>query len=236
MAAPIAFSRAGMARGAWLCLPLLIGTTPFALVCGIVAQMHGLSVSEATLMSAAVYGGSSQLVALASWAHPAPVLGAAFAAFAVNLRFALMGPVLAPWLDRLRGWRLWGSLFVMADQNWAVAVKEMQAGGRDAGVLFGNGLLMYLAWVATTALGYLLADAIRPAPDHPLFFAALAVFVAMLASLWRGRGDLLPWAVAAVTALAVWRLQPHGSWYIVAGALAGSLAGGWRDLRRGRAE
>ncbi len=218
-----------------LCIPLLIGVTPFGLVCGIVSQGAGLSLLESTLMSALVYGGSAQLVALASWGHPAPVLAATLAALAVNSRLALMGPVLSPWLDRLRGWRLWGSLFVMVDQNWAMSVRDVNEGGRDAGLLFGSGLVMWVVWVLTTAAGFLLGSVVRLPPGHPIFFAALAVFVSMLTGMWRGLGDLLPWLIASAVAIACSRLLPGTSWYIVCGALAGSLVGGLRDIRRAAA-
>ncbi len=223
------FSRAAVLAGARAALPLQAAVIPFALVCGIVSQGAGLSLAEAALMSGVVYAGSAQLLALGHWADPAPVLAAAFASFVVNLRLALMGPVLSPWLDRLRGWRLWGSLFVMADQNWALAVAEMQAGRSDAGFLFGSGALMWAVWVAGTAAGHVVGATMRPSPGHPLFFSALAVFVAILVPMWRGRADLLPWGVAAAAAVGVSRLLPGTSWHIVAGALMGAAVGVLRD-------
>lgn len=227
----VVFTRQGVARGAAAALPLLFGTLPFGLVCGVIGQMRGLSWLETTLMSALVYGGSAQIVALGNWAHPAPVLGATMAALAVNLRFALMGPVLGPWLDRLRGWRLFASLYTLADQNWALSVQEMQRGGSDAGFLLGSGVAIWVCWVLSTAAGYGMARVLRLPAGHPLFFAALAIFVAMLAAMWQGRRDILPWAVAGATALLVHLLAPASFWHIVAGALAGSLAGGLRDRR-----
>lgn len=157
------------------------------------------------------------------------MLAVTVAALVVNLRLALMGPVLAPWLDRLRGWRLWGSLFVMADQNWALAVSDMNSGGRDAGVLFGTGVTMWFLWTVTTGAGFLMGEAFRPPAGHPIFFAGTAVFVAMLAFSWRGVVDLLPWGVAGVVSLLVWWGLPGTFWYIVAGAIAGSLTGALRD-------
>jgi len=184
-------------------------------------------------MSGIVYAGSAQLLALSHWSSPAPVLAAALASFVVNLRLALMGPVLGPWLDRLRGWRLWVSLFLMADQNWAMSVTQMQAGRWDAGFLFGSGALMWVFWVASTAAGHAMGAAMRPPEGHPLFFAALAVFVAILAAMWRGRRDIVPWAVAGAASMLFARLLPGTSWYIVLGALSGSAAAVWRDRRRG---
>ena len=226
------FSRAALIAGVTRSLPLQVGVVPFALVVGILAQGQGLSLAEATFMSATVYAGSAQLLALGHWSVPAPVVAAATASFVVNLRLALMGPVIAPWLDRLRGWRLWASLFVMADQNWALSVAEMQTGKSDAGFLFGSGVLMWAVWVVFTAVGHVVGGVLRPPPGHPIFFAGLAVFVSILVPMWHGKRDLLPWLVAAATALAIARLMPGTSWHIVGGALAGAAAGVIRDQRR----
>ncbi len=226
MTDPVIFTRAGFFQGARESVPLLIGTMPFGLVTGITAHGAGLSILEAVLMSAVVYAGSAQLLALAAWTHPAPIVAATFAAFVVNLRLALMGPVLAPWLDRLRGWRVWLSLFVMADQTWAQSVRTMNAGGNDAAVLLGGGTAMIVVWTIMTAIGHVVGSYIQPPPGHPLFFAALAIFVCMLVNMWRGPRDILPWLIAAVVAIIVSRLLPGGSWHIVSGALCGSLVGG----------
>ena len=227
-----AFTAAGMLRGVRSSGPIVIATIPFGLVAGIAAQGQGLSLTEAVLMSVIVFAGSAQLLVLAAWTHPASILTASFAAFVVNLRLAVMGPVLAPWLDRLRGWRLWGSLFVMTDQNWALSVGDMRSGGRDAGFLMGSGLTLWIVWVAGTTVGHMVGASLHPPPGHPLFFAAMGVFVAMLVGMWRGRSDFMPLVVAAVVAVAVARLLPGTSWYILAGALAGSLTGALRDRYR----
>jgi 4-azaleucine resistance transporter AzlC len=224
------FSAAALRLGARRSMPMLAGLIPFGLVAGVLAQEQGLSLIEAGLMSAFVYAGSAQLLALGHWGVPAPVLAASIAAFVINLRLALMGPVLTPWLDQVRGWRLWGSLFLMVDQNWALSVDHMRRGEGDAGFLFGSGLAIWAAWVATTMAGHVLGTMVRPSPGHPLFFAALAVFVALLVPMWRGRADAVPWIVAAAVATLAARVLP-GSWYILLGALGGGLAGVVQDRR-----
>ena len=60
-----------------------------------------------------------------------------------------------------------------------------------------------------------------------LDFGFTAVFLALVAGLWRGRSDLLPWAVAAAVAVAGHLLLP-GQWYVLLGGLAGSLVGAVR--------
>ncbi len=229
--ATVVFTRAGLLRGAWDAVPLSIGTVPFGLVVGIAANGAGLSLAECELMSILCFAGSAQLVALTTWSAAAPIMGATLGALVVNLRLALMGPVLAPWLDRLRGWRRWGSLFVMADQNWALSVREMNRGGGDAAYLLGSGGANWIVWAISTLVGHEAGALLRPPPGHPIFFAALAVFLSMLVTMWRGPRDLAPWAIAAGVAVAMSRLFPGGSWHIVAGALAGSVVGGLRDRR-----
>jgi 4-azaleucine resistance transporter AzlC len=224
------FSAAAVRLGARRSVPILLGLIPFGLVIGVMAQGQGLSLAEAGLMSALCFAGSAQLLALGHWGVPAPILAASVAAFVINLRLALMGPVLAPWLDRVRGWRLWGSLFLMVDQNWALSVEHMRRGEGDAGFLFGSGVLIWVTWVATTLAGHVLGSLVQPSPGHPLFFAALAVFVALLVPMWRGRSDVVPWLVAAGAATLASRLLP-GSWYILIGALSGGLAGVIQDRR-----
>ena len=222
------FTRAAFMLGMRRAVPMLLGLAPFGLIVGVMAQGQGLSLAEVTLMSALCYAGSAQILALGHWGVPAPVLGATLAALIVNLRLALMGPVLAPWLDRVRGWQLWGSLFMMADQNWALSVEHLRRGEGDAGFLFGSGFIIWVVWVLTTMMGHFVGAVVRPPPGHPIFFAALAVFIALLTRMWRSPADAMPWLVAGVTATVASHILP-GSWYIVIGALAGSLAGAARD-------
>jgi 4-azaleucine resistance transporter AzlC len=227
----VVFTAAGIRRGARRALPLVAGLLPFGLVAGVMSQAHGLSWLEGLLMAGLVFAGSGQVLALSTWSQDAPALTATVACLVVNLRMMLMGPSLAGWLDRLRGWRVWGSLFFMADHNWALSITDLRSGGQDAGFLLGSGLALWSMWVLGCVLGFSLGGLLQPAPGHPLFFVVLAVFIALLVTLWRGRPDALPWAVAAAVAVLVQRLLPGGTWYIVAGALSGSLAGMLRDRR-----
>ena len=88
---------------------------------------------------------------------------------------------------------------------------------------FGQ-LCSFCATVVGQTVGTAIADPARWGLD----FAFTAVFAALLVSLWRGKRDLFPWAVAAAVAVAAERWLP-GKWYILLGGLAGSGAGAWRD-------
>lgn len=228
MSASPAFTRAGFLRGARTALPLSLGMFPFGLVTGVLSQTKGLTLFEAVLMSATVFAGASQLVALESWTEPAPVLAAGTAAFVVNLRMALMGPVLAPWFGQLRGWRLWSTLGLMVDHAFALSVTEMRSGRNDVAFLLGMGVMLWLMWIVQTAAGHALGSMARFPPGHPLYFGATAAFISLLVPMWRGASDALPWIVAATVAVAASQAMPGTAWHVVIGAVAGALVGALR--------
>ncbi len=229
----VLFTRDGALRGMRAARPLVLGMMPFGLITGVIAGQHGLSLAETLLMSGLVFAGSAQLLALEFWADPVPFTAVVLAAFVVNLRMAPMGPALAPWLDRLHGWRLWGTLTTLVDHSFALSVAEMRAGGRDAAFLLGVGVFLWAVWLVTVAMGHGFGDVVRLPPGHPLFFAATAAFLAMLVSLWRGAArDLLPWALAGGVALAVHVLGLPAPMPLLIGAFAGATFGALRDGRQ----
>ena len=232
----VVFTRDGMIRGGRDSLPLLLGMVPFGLLIGVLADAKGLSFVENLLMSVLVFAGASQLLALELWEDPAPVAAAIVAAFVVNVRMAPMGAALAPWLDRLRGWRLWGTLTTLVDHSFALAVQEQRRGGRDAGYLLGVGLGLWVAWVLTTAIGHLAGSLVRVPPGHPLFFASVAAFLSILVGLGRGpKVDLAPWVVAGLVALAAHRAGLPVPVPLLLGSFAGAALGAWIELRGRRA-
>ncbi|HZF74449.1 MAG TPA: AzlC family ABC transporter permease [Acetobacteraceae bacterium] len=229
----VTFTRAGFARGFRKALPLWLGMAPFGLLVGLLSDAKGLSFVEAMLMTTLLYAGAAQLLVLELWTDPAPVLAATGAAFLVNLRMAPMGAALAPWLDRLRGWRLWGTLATLVDHSFALSVAEQRAGGRDAGFLLGVGVSLWVAWAAVVAAGYALGSTVRLPPGHPLFFAATAAFLSILVPLWRGaRTDLVPWFVAGLVALAAHRAGLPIPLPLLLGTLAGASLGAVLERRR----
>jgi 4-azaleucine resistance transporter AzlC len=231
--ARVVFTRDGVLRGVRQAIPLVIGTFPFGLVVGVISDAKGLSLLETWLMSGLVFAGSSQLLALELWTDPAPILGATLAALVVNMRLAPMGAALAPWLDWLRGIRLWGTLATLVDHSYALSAADQRRGGRDAGFLLGVSLALWTFWMISVGIGHVAGAVVRLPPGHPVFFAAIATFCAILVPVWQGvRRDLLPWGLAAVVSLLCWSAGLAAPWPLLAGALAGAALGAWFELRR----
>jgi 4-azaleucine resistance transporter AzlC len=226
----VIFSRAGLFTGIRRTLPVAASSLAYGLVFGMLARGAGLSLGEVGLMSGLVCAGASQFVALGLWTTPLPVAGIIVATAIVNLRHLLLGAALRPWLGRLPARQAYGPAFFLSDESWALTLREFTAGGRDGAFLLGSGLTMSAAWIGGCLLGRGAGSWLADPAHWGLDFAFTAVFAALLVGQWRGRGDLLPWTVAAVVALAAHRWLP-GQWYIVLGALAGSGIGALRDAR-----
>jgi 4-azaleucine resistance transporter AzlC len=222
---------AGFNLGMRLALPVLPAMIAFGLATGATAARKGFSFVDNLVMNVFVYAGMSQLVAMEAW--PERVTLGAMAALAVlmiivNARMLLMGAALYPWLQASPPSRVYPTLHLLTDPSWIVALRYRAGGGADAGVLLGSSVLMAVCWVAATCVGHvggmLIADPRRYGIDlvMPIFFAA------MLIPLWRGSRRAVAWIVAGVVAVAVHQLA-GGWWFIVAGAVAGSVVGGFLD-------
>jgi 4-azaleucine resistance transporter AzlC len=220
----VTFTLAGALAGARRCIPIAISGCGIGLVFGALAGQAGLGAHEAALMSALVFSGAAQFVVLGLWASPLPVATIVLATLVVGLRHLLMGAALGPVFSKLPRLKAYGSVFFMADENWALTMNEFAKGRRDAAFLLGGGLLMFLAWTGSTFAGGTFGGAIEDPARWGLDFAFTAVFLALIAGMWKGKSDILPWTVAAAVAVAAHHLLP-GQWYILLGGLAGSFAG-----------
>jgi len=227
---------AGIRHGLRLVLPLVPSVVVFGLSFGAVAARTGLGLGEAVAMSALVYAGASQFAALAAWQGDwtlATAVVAVAIVATVNSRFLLMGAALRPWFEVLPTHRAFGLLAFNTDASWLAAVRsEAETGRRDIGVYIAFCGALWVAWVASTIPGWWLGALVADPRRYAIDIVMLVFFAVMIVPLWRGPAKARPWAVAAAVALLVQWLVP-GQLYILAGTLAGALAGAFLDDRRG---
>lgn len=228
-------TRTAFLAGVRALVPLCLSVAAYGLVWGVLARQAGMSAFEAATMSLFVFAGASQFVALDIWSPTALPVGAVIlAAFIVNLRFLLITATLRPLFAGWPSWRAALAMYLVTDENWAITMSEVNRGRGSPAFLFGGGIALLVTWASTTTSGALLGSAIDDPTQFGLDFAFTATFLALLLGSWRGRGDLLPWIVAAIAATLTARLVP-GSWYVLAGGLGGSLAGAlWESGRKQR--
>lgn len=227
------WSLAGLAVGARRSLPAMPVMAIFGLAFGAVAAQKGLSLLEATLMSAALFAGASQFVAAELWADSigaAGILTLGLITATVNMRFILITASLRPWIGELPVWQTYPAVSLLTEPGWLVALRYRADGGADASFLLGSGLVLWLVWIAATVPGHLLG-ALADDPRRYAIDLVLPVFFAvMLVPFWRGPKRAIAWAVAGASALAGAALLPPW-WHIMIGTLAGTLAAGLIDER-----
>jgi predicted branched-subunit amino acid permease len=173
----------------------------------------------------------SQLVAMENWPERLSV-GAVAALMlvtaVVNARLLLMSASLYPLVGTLPAWQIYPSLHLVTDPGWLIAMRYRSQGGSDFGVFLGASVLMFLVWNAAVAAGHLLGTIIVDPRRFGIDLVMPVFFAAMLVPLWRGVRRSMSWAVAGAVALLV-QQAVGGWWFIIAGAVAGSVVGGFTD-------
>jgi predicted branched-subunit amino acid permease len=225
------WSFAGLAEGVRRSIPVMPALAVFGAGFGAVAAQKGLTLLEATLMSALMFAGISQYAVMELWHDATTVAGLAMLVVitaTINMRFALMSASLRPWFGNLPGWQTYPALHLLVEPGWLIAMRYRADGGADASIYLGSGLTLWVGWIVATMPGYLLGALVSDPKRFGLDLIMPAFLVAMLVPLWHGPRGALPWVIAGMTALLIAELA-GGWWFIVAGAVAGCLSAGVID-------
>jgi len=214
--------------------PLVVAVIPIGLVFGAVSATKGLSALETTLMSALVFAGGSQFVAMDIWMHPASWIGVGFAALLVNIRHVLMSASIGTKMQSFSIIRRYAAMLFLADELWAMA--EFRAGSGRLTPAWYAGIVtpFYAAWVGSSLAGALLGAFLGDPAVIGLDFAFPAVFVVLVMGFWKGPETGAILATSGVAAVATHHFVP-GVWYIAAGALAGLAMALWKGKVREQA-
>jgi 4-azaleucine resistance transporter AzlC len=203
--------------------PLIVAAMPIGLVFGAVAASKGLSPLEATLMSAMVFAGGSQFVAMDIWTHPASWTALGFAALLVNIRHVLMGASLGRKLQAFSPLQKYLGVLVMADENWAMSEARARRTVLTPAYYAGLAVLFYCNWVAASLVGALLGAFLGDPAAIGLDFAFPAVFIVLVMGFWKGPATGMVLIASAAASILAHHFVP-GAWYIAAGAAAGLAA------------
>ncbi len=216
--------RSEFAAGVRAQLPLLLGVAPFGMAYGAYAVKSGLSPALAQSMSAIVFAGASQFVAVRLIVDSVPGAIIVLTVLLVNLRHLLYSAALAPHVEHLeRRWR-WLLAYLLTDEAYAMAVTRYRR--KDASpyrhwFFFGTALALWTTWQVTTGAGVLVGTAV---PDSwALDFALPLTFIALIVPSLTDRPAVAAAAVAGTIAVAGFR-WPYGTG-LIAAATAGIVAG-----------
>ncbi len=214
-------------QGMTVALPIVIGYLPIALTYGLLAKQAGIPLLHIVLMSALVYAGASQFMAVNMIAAGAGAIEIVFATFILNLRHFIMGLSLMNLLKRIP---IVYKILVsagMTDETFALTSIKQEEATAERGHHFAVGLVLasYASWVIGSFFGGLLADLIPASVSQSMAIALYAMFIGLLVP--SVRKELRVGLIALISMLLsyLFSLFFASGWAIVFATIGGAFFG-----------
>jgi 4-azaleucine resistance transporter AzlC len=201
-------------------IPLLIAAAPFGIVFGALAQANGLSMLATMGMSALVFAGSSQFVAITLVGIGAALPVILLTVFVVNLRHMLYAVSLMPKVSHLPQKLRMIMSFWLTDESFATLSKRLLDEPEMPDFhwyYFGAAFAMYFNWQCCTALGIFLGQEVPDLTQWGLDIAMVVAFVGIVVPILKNKAQ---WACAGTAFFSA--LMTH-TWPHQTGLLFSSL-------------
>jgi len=195
-------------------LPLTPGPVLFGLSFGVLAEAAGMGASAAVVMSGTTFAGSAQFAAASVLESGGTVAAAVISAVLLNARYLGMSFAVASIFPGGRARRFLESQLIV-DESWALSGRS---GRFEWPILVGAGLLLYVLWVSSTAIGTVAGGALGDPSDLGLDAAFAALFLALAWPYLRAREAQQAAALAGVITLVLIPLAPAGVPLVAAAA------------------
>jgi 4-azaleucine resistance transporter AzlC len=200
--------------GARAALPLAPGPLAFGLSFGVLAEAAGMGAVAAVVMSATTFAGSAQFAVASLLDTGGSIAAAITAAVFLNARYAAISISVASIFPGGRLRRFFESQLIV-DESWALAGRS---GRFEWPILIGAGLLLYVLWVTSTALGTLLGGALEDPNAFGLDAAFAVLFLALALPYLRERRALQAAALGGAITLVLTPFAPAGVPLVAASA------------------
>jgi 4-azaleucine resistance transporter AzlC len=185
--------------------PLVVGAIPFGIIFSALAITAGLSREATMAMSALVFAGSSQFIAVGLIASGASAGTIVITTFIVNLRHALYATTLGHHVKNLPQKWLVPLGFFLTDETFVVTAQRYNKNDSSSykhWFYLGSALFMYLNWQLCTTIGLIAGEAIPDPASWGLDFAMIVTFIGMLVPMVADKPVLISVLVAGVSAVA----------------------------------
>lgn len=204
-------------------IPIGLSVFIYGTVLGMMCISKGIELHELILMDIMVFAGSAQFVMVDMWSNNLDIIGIIITALMINLRYFLVGASLNPLFINSSKKDKFKYMHLVADENWAITINKLKNENITPLFLFGGGVCILFTWTLGTVGGFTLGAFITDPSQYGLDFAFIAVFTALTSSMYKGKENITPWLIAGLVALLCEHFIP-GKFYIVLGAIAGSLS------------
>ena len=166
-------------KGTLAMLPLTIAVVPWGILAGSFAIEVGLTPIESQAMSAIIFAGAAQLVALGMVKAGIGLWSILITTLLITSRHLLYAMAMRSQISPLPlKWRLTLG-FLLTDELFAIA-NQGKLHKFDPWYALGGGLSFYLGWNLATLLGIIAGNAIDNLGELGLDFAIAATFIALV--------------------------------------------------------
>jgi predicted branched-subunit amino acid permease len=209
--------------GAKRAIPILVSAGPFGALFGALATDNGMTPNEATLMSATVFAGASQMVGIELFGTTVAPWLIVMTIFAVNFRHVLYSAAIGRAIAFDAEWKRHLAFFFLTDPQFAETEARRAKGEVTFAWYMGMAIALYIPWLILAWLGAHFGKLIEDPAKWGFDFLLPMYFFGLLLT-FRSRPLWMP--VVAVSALAsVGAFFTIGSpWHVTAGGFAGVIA------------
>ena len=200
--------------GARAALPLVPSPVLFGLSFGVLAESAGMSAAAAVVMSGTTFAGAAQFAAASVLETGGTLAAAIVAAVLLNGRYVALSITVASIFPGGRLRRLAESQLIV-DESWALSGRS---GRFEWPILVGAGLVFYVLWVSSTALGTVIGGALGDPNALGLDAAFAVLFLALAVPYLRERRSREAAALAATITLVLIPIAPAGLPIVAAAA------------------
>ena len=203
--------------------PFGLFVIPFGVAYGIAATESGLTPLQATLTSAFVFTAIAQFAALDFAGEPVAYLSMGLVALALSGRHIVMGAALARPINSVPPLKRFATLALLNDANFADTQSRRAGEGVDVGALFGAGLILWIIWTVSTAVGAYGGDVIGETRAYGFHVVMPCFFAATVVSMVRPSLYLAPAVIAAIIVSVLTEPYLPTGWNVILAALIGGL-------------
>lgn len=208
------------AQGVRATMPAAVAAAPFGLLFGTLAVQNGLTPGEAMLMSAAVFGGASQMVGLELFGQTVAPWLIVLSIFAVNFRHVLYSAAIGRLVKHWSPARQAFAFFFLTDPQYAESERNGEDGRLGYGWYMGAATMLYIPWVVESGVGAFFGNLV-PQPHALGLDFLLPIYFLGLVMDFRKRPLWLPVvSVSAAASIAAYYLV-GSPWHVSIGAAAG---------------
>ncbi len=199
--------------GALHILPLCLAVLPWGVLAGSMAVTQGFTAWQSISLSVFVFAGAAQLVTISMVAAGSGFIAICLTILVITAQHLLYALILREHVSDLPLKKRLPVAFLLTDELFALSVGKK---AYDFAYLIGAGLCFYLAWIAFTVMGVLLAASVPNLADYHLDFSIVATFIAIVVPMIKRLSTLLGVVISLLLSLILSSLAISGA-IVIAG-------------------